>query len=378
MTDSCRDRTSHIVLGLSALRPIVPSTDTVGYVRFTSTPDLSGRAGPRCRSDKISMAHAAWYSAKVWRIRSATDNTFRTPDVEWPALQMSRQRVGPRSHAPTSMSLLMSMAPRSGKELGIEPCGDDRRPQHIGLQACERAREKNVVGAARHKHVLVALVGHALVGGDKSGAHVGEIASERPGGPQSASIADAAGENDWSREETSDGAGECERVQPAGLAPSARRQQHQPVGSCLDRPLGVTDARDVGEDQSPGVVKRAKDGGAGDPTLVMTSSGAYLSTILRSSARRAFERCTIRFGQTGAQATPVSSARRRRRTLISSSQESNCSALRQFAVGKRTDDPMSADCDHQIDPRNQKHRRCNERQDQALRKAREAVLGVRH
>jgi hypothetical protein len=96
--------------------------------------------------------------------------------------------------------------------------------------------------------------------GDKSGAHVGEIASEGPSGPQCASIANAAGENDWSCEETSDGARESEWVQATCLAACARRQQHQTVGPGLDRPLGMTDARDIGEDQCSRVVQWGKDG----------------------------------------------------------------------------------------------------------------------
>ena len=53
---------------------------------------------------------------------------------------------------------------------------------------------------------------------------------------------------------------ECEWVQPARLAASACRQQHQPVRPGVDRAFGVTDARDVGEDQRPGVMKRGNDG----------------------------------------------------------------------------------------------------------------------
>ena len=140
--------------------------------------------------------------------------------------------------------------------VGIETGGDNRGPQHVGLQAGEGGGQQDIVGAARDQHRLVPGVGHALGGGDELGAHVGEIAAERLRGAQRVAVADAAGQHDRPVEERAHRADEHEGVEPAGLAAGASRQQHQPVGACCHRALGVADAGDIGEDKRAGVMQR--------------------------------------------------------------------------------------------------------------------------
>ncbi len=70
----------------------------------------------------------------------------------------------------------------------------------------------------------------------------------------------------------------------------------------------------------------------------MTISGLCRSNTCRSASSRALERCTIRFGQTGANGLPLASEACRSRPSISPSQPSSCSGLRQFTVGN---DPIT-------------------------------------
>ena len=69
-------------------------------------------------------------------------------------------------------------------------------------------------------------------------------------------VADAAREHDRPVEEGAHRAHEHERIEPAGLAAGARRQQHQPVGAGGDRAFGVADAGDIGEHQRAGIMQR--------------------------------------------------------------------------------------------------------------------------
>jgi len=78
----------------------------------------------------------------------------------------------------------------------------------------------------------------------------------------------------------------------------------------------------------------------GDPTEVMTISGLCRNNTLRSCASRALERCTIRFGQTGAGSLPLASEWRRNRLSMSPSQVSSCSGPRQFTVGNAPITPL--------------------------------------
>ena len=143
-----------------------------------------------------------------------------------------------------------------GQIVGVEAGGFDRGPQHVGLQAGEGGGQQNVVGAARDQHVLVSGVRHALARRDELGAHVSEVAAERLGGAQRVAVADAAGQHQRAVEERPHRAHEHERIEPAGLAAGARRQQHQPVGAGRDRALGVTDTGDIGEHDCAGIVQR--------------------------------------------------------------------------------------------------------------------------
>ena len=102
-------------------------------------------------------------------------------------------------------------------------------------------------------------------------------------------------------------ADEHERIEPAGLAACARRQQHQPVGAGRHRALGMADAGDIGEHQRAGIMQRRQHrrrrSDRGDDDL-----GPVPQQHLQDpAASRALERCTIRFGQTGAAGLPVSS-----------------------------------------------------------------------
>jgi hypothetical protein len=106
--------------------------------------------------------------------------------------------------------------------------------------------------------LLVSDIGHALVGGDEFGAHVSEIAAERPRRAQRMAVADPARQHDRPIEQRPHRADEHERIEPAGLAAGARGQQHQPIGARCHRTLGVADAGDIGEHQRTRIVQRAK------------------------------------------------------------------------------------------------------------------------
>src|SRR6185437_5487786 len=84
------------------------------------------------------------YSALVRATSAATSGTSVTPEVECPALQMSRQRFGRASRAAMSMSLAISIAPRAGRSSGSRPAatGDHELasvPQQH-LEVCGEAR----------------------------------------------------------------------------------------------------------------------------------------------------------------------------------------------------------------------------------------------
>ena len=70
----------------------------------------------------------------------------------------------------------------------------------------------------------------------------------------------------------------------------------------------------------------------------MTISGLCRSNTCRSASSLALERCTIRFGQTGAKGLPLACEACCSRRSISPSQPSSCSPLRQFTVGN---DPIT-------------------------------------
>jgi hypothetical protein len=115
----------------------------------------------------------ARYSRIVRATSSSTVGMSVTPDVAWPALQMSRQRFGRCSRAATSMSLPIASAPRGGKFVGIETRGRNRRPQHVGLQAGEGRSEQDVIGRALEQHRLVSRIGHAFARRDELRTHIG-------------------------------------------------------------------------------------------------------------------------------------------------------------------------------------------------------------
>ena len=75
---------------------------------------------------------------------------------------------------------------------------------------------------------------------------------------------------------------EHERIEPAGLAARARRQQHQPVGAGRDRALGMADRWRRRRTPARRHHAAAPSTGAGEPTEVMTISGLCRSSTCRS------------------------------------------------------------------------------------------------
>ncbi len=62
-----------------------------------------------------------------------------------------------------------------GQMVGIEPGGGNRAAQVVAVHAGEQAGVHDVLRAAVHDHLLVALGGARLVGGDEGAADIGQI-----------------------------------------------------------------------------------------------------------------------------------------------------------------------------------------------------------
>src|SRR5882762_7980762 len=110
-------------------------------------------------------ASAARYSAMVRATRSSTESTPVTPDMECPALQMSRQRSGRFSRADIDIRCDIDRTALR-QVIGIETRGGNGRPQHVGLQAGKGCGQKDIVGAALNQHLLVSDIRHAVAGSD--------------------------------------------------------------------------------------------------------------------------------------------------------------------------------------------------------------------
>ena len=138
----------------------------------------------------------------------------------------------------------------------IKSGGLDRRPQHVGLQARKRRRQKNVVGAAGDQQRLVPGIRHALARSDEFRAHIGEVAAERLRGTQRVAVGDAARQHQRPVEKRPHRAHEHEGIEPAGLAARAGRQQHESVRARGNGALGMADRGDVGKHQRTGIMQR--------------------------------------------------------------------------------------------------------------------------
>ena len=92
-------------------------------------------------------ARAVRYSAMVRATRSSTESTSVTPDVECPALQISRHRAGRFSRA--DVDIVGDVARAAMRQVvGVEAGGGYGGPQHSGLQAGKSGRQQDIVGTA--------------------------------------------------------------------------------------------------------------------------------------------------------------------------------------------------------------------------------------
>ena len=199
---------------------------------------------------------AARYSRSVWVMSVSTLRNSRTPEVLWPALQMSRPRRG-RFALRFQIDVLGDVDRAALRQrVRIEAGGDDRRTQHVSLQAGEGAGEHHVVGRGGNQHLLIGRRRETLMRGNKARAHIGEITAKRDGGMKRVAVADAACEHDRPGEELTYRAHEGEGIEPAGLPAGARGQQHEALGSRAERALGVPDRGDIGEDERARLVQR--------------------------------------------------------------------------------------------------------------------------
>ena len=192
-----------------------------------------------------------------------------------------------------------------GQVVGVEARRDDRRPQHVGLQAGKGRGQNDVVGAARDQHLLVAGVGHAFVGGDEFGAHVGEVAAERLRRPQRMAVADAAGQHDRTVEKCPTARTNTNGLSqpvwpPAPAVNSTSPSAPASIARSAWRMLATSAST-----SAPASCKRRQHrrrrADAGDDDFRPRAAAAPADP----RCSRALERCTIRFGQIGAEAAPL-------------------------------------------------------------------------
>ena len=112
--------------------------------------------------------------------------------------------------------------------------------------------------------------------------------------------------------------------------------------------------------------------GAGEPTEVITISGLCRNSTCRSCSSRALERCTIRFG---------ADRRRRFAACVGMPLQPAFDLAQPFVElfgaaaihrRERADHAVAAGGDHKLDAGDEKHRRRDQRQAEAVAKAREA------
>lgn len=186
-------------------------------------------------------------------------------------------------------------------------------------------------------------------------------------------VADAAGKHDRSDEERAHRPDKSERVEPAGLAAGARRQQHKTVGTGFKGTLGMADRGNVGKDQRAGVMERCNDGlrraDGGDDELasVPPQHGKIVGKP-----------------RVGAMHDQVGTDRRRRLAVpvLMPAQpvfDDRQPAVELFSAAavhrwKGADHAIAAGRDHEIDAGHQEHRSRNQRQLQSVAKARERAV----
>ena len=223
----------------------------------------------------------------------------------------------------------------------------------------EGAGEHHVVGRGRDQHLLVGGRRRCSHGRDEARADIGKVAAERDRRAQRTAVADPPASTigparNWCTARAN-AKGSSQPGRPP--APRSRARGRRRRG---ERALGAPDPGDVGEDERTGLMQRADDAGR-RATLVMTISGAWASTTARSSARRGFEACTMRFGQQAAAAVPVASSRSR--TRLADGCQPLAKLLGRAAFGGRKGrSRYAAGGDDEIDAGDAEHRRRDQRQ----------------
>ena len=165
---------------------------------------------------------------------------------------------------------------------------------------------------------------------------------------------------------------EGERIEPAGLAAGAGRQQHEAVGARLHRALGMADGGDIGEHERAGVMQRLEhrrgraDRGDDDLRPVPQQH-------LRDP-RRAARWSDARSGS--GRPAPRSLIRAQSGVSISVSHASSSSGTAAIHRRKRADHAVAAGGDHELDAGDQKHRRRDQRQAETVAKARQGIGGL--
>ena len=108
----------------------------------------------------------------------------------------------------------------------------------------------------------------------------------------------------------------------------------------------------------------------------MTISGLCRSSTCRSCASRALERCTIRFGQIGADRLPLCVGMSAQPVFDVAEPGIELFGAAAIHRRKRADHAVAAGRHHEIDAGDQEHRRCDQRQAEAVAKAREWIGGI--
>ena len=119
---------------------------------------------------------------------------------------------------------------------------------------------------------------------------------------------------------------ERERIEPSGLTTRTRRQQDQIRPPPPRSPVPRAARKPTSENTSAPTSCSGPTTPAGEPTLVMTISGACRSSTARSSRIRGLDRCTIRLAHHGASVAAERMRRQPRRRVPPT--------VRQLAVGK--------------------------------------------
>ena len=226
---------------------------------------------------------------------------------------------------------------------------------------------------AGDQHLLVSDIGHALARGDEFGAHIGEVAAERLAPRASAwpSVMPPASTNGPSknaRTARTNTKGLSQPVWPPAPAVSSTSPSAPAATARSAWRIEATSANTSAPASCSGPIT-----GAGEPTEVITISGRCRSSTCRSCSSRALERCTIRFAQTGADGLPLASACAC--NLIFDLRQPFVELFGTAAIHRRerADHAVAAGGDHKVDAGDEKHRCRDQRQAEAVAKARERI-----